>query len=383
MPPSRGPATEAPDHLLQRPPRALRVPRRGQEEHPRLRVEQGGFLFVDACCGDREFDRGFRLLIQEIFPPPEYELRPLAPEHPVWRARPPSSLPEVHPLWGIEHGCRTVAIYSPRDLSCFWNQMENRESQANPAVIAATKIGQNVVDYATGREMPADKLVAREVHNLPTGRGTQAGRAADRQAETHRRLEHRAPRRSPTSHGRPAQAAVPVSMSTSASGTSSPATPSWILLPATIYIHGRGAHSFPREDLEASLRHHLEPGGGLPSSPDAACAAVFRTFDAAFRRFAAELLPNHRLEPIPRTDEIYNLDGGFELKECQFNKAAGGGKDFPQLEGVKINGHWAIIYSRLDLGCALERHSGIDCKGYTFESAVRIAANIVLYSTLP
>ncbi len=114
---------------------------------------------------------------------------------------------------------------------------------------------------------------------------------------------------------------------------------------------------------------------------DAACGSP--AFDAAFRRFVGELLPDHKLEPIPRDDEIYHLDGGFDLRDCQYTKAAGGGKDFPQLEGVKINGHWAIIYSKLDLGCALERHSGIDCKGYTFESAVKIAGNIVIYSTLP
>ena len=34
--------------------------------------------------------------------------------------------PNVHPLWGIEHGCRTVVIYSPADLSCFWNQMDSQ-----------------------------------------------------------------------------------------------------------------------------------------------------------------------------------------------------------------------------------------------------------------
>ncbi len=33
-------------------------------------------------------------------------------------------------------------------------------------MIKAVKIGQNVVDYATGREMPADKLVGREVREL-------------------------------------------------------------------------------------------------------------------------------------------------------------------------------------------------------------------------
>ncbi len=39
-------------------------------------VEQGGFLFVDACCGEPEFDQGFRRLIKEIFPEEEFQLRP-------------------------------------------------------------------------------------------------------------------------------------------------------------------------------------------------------------------------------------------------------------------------------------------------------------------
>jgi hypothetical protein len=156
-----------------------------------------------------------------------------------------------------------------------------------------------------------------------------------------------------------------------------PRNPGLIYYPL-LYIHGRGSLSFPKEDLDA-LRHHLETGGTLFA--DAACGS--QAFDAAFRRFAAELMPDRKLEPIPKDDEIYNLDGGFDLKDSQYTKAAGGGRDYPQLEGIKINGHWAVIYSKLDLGCALERHSGIDCKGYSFESAVRIAGNIVMYSTLP
>jgi hypothetical protein len=114
---------------------------------------------------------------------------------------------------------------------------------------------------------------------------------------------------------------------------------------------------------------------------DAACGSA--AFDASFRRFVAELVPSSRLEPIPENDELYTRKVGFDLSESQYTKAAGGGKGLPQLEGVKINGHWAIIYSRFDIGCALERHTGIDCKGYTYESALRIAGNIVIYSTLP
>ncbi|MCA1685374.1 MAG: DUF4159 domain-containing protein [Planctomycetia bacterium] len=87
---------------------------------------------------------------------------------------------------------------------------------------------------------------------------------------------------------------------------------------------------------------------------------------------------------MPRDDEIYSRrGGGYDLEDVQYSKAAGGGRDFPQLEGVKLNGQWAVIYSKYDIGCALERHQGLDCKGYSPESAVRIATNIVIYSTMP
>jgi hypothetical protein len=146
-----------------------------------------------------------------------------------------------------------------------------------------------------------------------------------------------------------------------------------------LYIHGRASLSFSPDDL-AALRRHLEPGGGTIFA-DAACGST--SFDTAFRRFVAELMADNPLVPIPRDDEIYTRKVGFDLSDVQYTKAAGGGRDLPQLEGVKVNGHWAIIYSKYDIGCALERHQGLDCKGYTHESALRIAANIVVYSTLP
>jgi hypothetical protein len=144
-----------------------------------------------------------------------------------------------------------------------------------------------------------------------------------------------------------------------------------------IYIHGRAALSFGREDLEA-LRRHLDTGTIFA---DAACGAP--AFDAAFRRFVAELLPNNPLVAIPRDDEIFTIKVGVDLSKVQYTKGAGGGQNFPQLEGVKINDHWVIIYSKYDIGCALERYTDIECKGYTYESAIKIAGNIVLYSMLP
>jgi len=158
-----------------------------------------------------------------------------------------------------------------------------------------------------------------------------------------------------------------------------PRDPNLIYYPL-VYIHGRAGLAFDPDDLKA-LRKHLEPGGGTLFA-DAACGSA--SFDTAFRKFVAELLPDNPLVPIPPEDELYNLKGGYDLTRCQYSKAAGGGIDRPQLEGVKLNGHWAVIYSKYDVGCSLERVQGaLDCKGYAHESAMRIAANIVIYSTLP
>ncbi|QEH38313.1 hypothetical protein OJF2_69140 [Aquisphaera giovannonii] len=369
------PSTATVTDLMQAPIAFLnghRAPVLDEQGRRNLRdfVEQGGFILADACCGSKEFDEGFRALVHAVFPEEEYRLRELSPDHPVWRAR-HLLTPADHPLWGIEHGCRTVVIYSPTDLSCYWNQAER--SPENPAVVLATKVGQNIVDYATGRELPPDKLVLRE--------------ARDFRAE----LPHRnALRIAKLQHGgqwNVAPLAVPNLMNVLRDRPlyfdvvinhkeMLPSDPSLIYYPLA-YLHGRAAFSFNKDDMDA-LRKHLQPGGGTIFG-DAACGSP--AFDAAFRRFVAELLPGTPMTPIPRDDPLYKV--GSDLSDCQYTKAAGGGKDYPQLEGVKIDGHWAVIYSRYDIGCALERHSGLDCKGYTYESAIKIAANIVIYSTLP
>ncbi len=335
-------------------------------------IEQGGFIFAEACCGSAEFDQGFKRLVKEIFPEDEYRLRPLSPEHPVWRAKHLLS-PEIHPLWGIEHGCRTVLIYSPQDLSCYWNQVER--SPTNPGVIKAFRVGENVIDFATGREMPADKLAIREVH-------TSLAVAPQRGALRIAKLKHAgewniAPQAIPNLMEilrRP-----PLSFNVVITQKDLYARDPNLIYYPLVYVHGRSALQLDNDDVQA-LRRHLDPGGGTLFA-DAACGSA--AFDASFRKLVAELLPDHPLVPIPHADDLCSDRVGFDLKDVEYTKAAAIPRGFPQLEGVKLNDHWAIIYSRFDIGCALERHTGLDCKGYTHMSAASIAANIVIYSTLP
>ena len=349
------------------------APRFGAEGAKRLReyVDQGGFVFADACCGRAEFDRGFRALMLAIFPEPQFALRPLPKEHPVYRAR-HDLTPDLVPLWGIEFGCRTVVIYSPNDLSCYWNQMER--SPQNPAVILGTRVGQNVLEYATGRTLPADKLEHREVvkNRLePPKRG----------ALEVAKLKH-------AGDWNVAPMAIPHLMTALRDKSRldvvinhreiSAADPNLVNFPL-IYIHGRAGLAFGEPDLDA-LRRHVDPGGGLIFA-DAACGSP--AFDASFRKVVAELFPKNPLAPIPQDDEIYTRNVGYDLSDVQYTKAAGGRQGFPALEGVKLGGHWAVVYSKLDIGCALETPRGVECKGYVHESAVRIATNVVQYSMLP
>ncbi len=121
-------------------------------------VEGGGFIFAEACCGSADFDKGFRKLIEEMFPAQQDELRPLPDDHPIWQAR-FQLTPQTYRLWGIRRGARTAVMYSPTDLSCYWNESET--NSANAAVVKAIRVGQNAIDYATGRKLPPDKLSER------------------------------------------------------------------------------------------------------------------------------------------------------------------------------------------------------------------------------
>lgn len=334
-------------------------------------VEQGGFILADACCGMAEFDRGFREMMKQVFPEPEYELKPLADEHPIWNAHWRLE-PDSYRLDAIDFGCRTVVLYSRDDLSCYWNMMT--ANPQNHAVIKGRMLGQNVVDYVTGREMPADKLQPRELAVVkfePPKRG----------ALHIAKLRH-------AGDWNVAPLAIP-HLTTALRERRGfdvvinhkdilPSDPNLVNYPL-VYIHGRAALSFNDEEL-AALRRHLEPGGGTIFA-DAACGST--VFDAAFRKFVAQLFPSHSLEPIPPEDDLYTLAVGYDLSNVEFTKAAGGKRGRPLLEGVKINGHWAVIYSKLDIGCAMQRLQGIDCKGYSHESALKIATNIVIYATLP
>jgi hypothetical protein len=339
-------------------------------------VDQGGFILAEACCARPEFDRGFRDLMKRLFP--DTPLKPLGPDHPIWRAH-ALVRPDAARLEGIEMGCKTVVVYSPQDLSCRWesNQL------TNPQVQLAFRLGGNIIAYATGMEPPKPRLtppqvIRDEVEGKKVPRGylkvVQLRHEGDWQPAPRamgnlmRHLQERA--------------RLLVAVRTDAIHPSQVN----VLDYKFMYMHGRNSFSFDADEAALqNLRADLQTGGLLFA--DACCGK--KAFDASFRAFAEKLFPGKKLEPIPLSDDLFGKELNGETittVRCRREKPDGSGPEPefrevpPMLEGVKLNNRWVVIYSKYDVGCALENHQSTDCMGHDLASALKIGSGAVLYA---
>jgi hypothetical protein len=390
------PATASVEDLLQTPVLYISGNDAPQlvEHAPKLRdyVDRGGFIFAEACCSDPQpFDAGFRQLMAAVFPEQEYQLQRITPGHPLWRmqelVRPDS--PYVGRLWGVEYGCRTCVVYCDADLSCYWElaqpgQWSQHSAPVKEHIADALAIGVNVLTYATNREPKGKEQsfttpLADDEEGDPTARGV---------------IEIAKLR-----HGggcNDAPGALVNLLRTASQGELKlrvRAAPEMITMSDDslfryhlAFMHGR--HDFHLTPAEHEhLREYLERGGTLFA--DSICAS--KAFAIAFRREMAAALPGHALERIPPDDPIFSTAyGGYDTRQVTLRdpQAAAEGQPLaarnrqiePQLEGINLDGRWAVIFSPYDISCALESHEALGCRGYTQQDAARLGLNVLLYS---
>ncbi|HVT30899.1 MAG TPA: DUF4159 domain-containing protein, partial [Lacipirellulaceae bacterium] len=355
-------------------------------------VDRGGFIFAEACCSDSSrFDTSFRQLMSAVFPEPEYKLQPIPPGHPIWRmqdvVRPAS--PYVGRLLGVEYGCRTCVVYCTEDLSCYWELAQPGQWQRDPTDVSqhiadALAIGVNVLTYATNRE-PKGK---EQSFNTPLVDNAPAGKTSRGVIEV-AKLRH-------GGGCNDAPGALLNLLRTASQGELKlevHAAPELINIsdPSlfrynVVFMHGR--QDFHLTDAERlRLRQYLERGGTLLA--DAICAS--QPFATAFRREIGAAISDHPLQRIPVSDPLFtNAYGGYDIRHVSLRNppTADGNQPItahvrqvePQLEGIKIDGRWAVVFSPFDISCALESHQGIGCRGYTQQDAARIGLNVLLYS---
>ena len=357
-----------------------------QKKELRAYVDHGGFLFAESCCDGDGFDRQFRQLMTELFP--DNPLRLLSPDHPVWYAEEKVDPDFARPLWGIEACCRTSVIYCPQGLSCYWELAGVARGPQHPRSVqeqidAAKAIGANVLAYATNREL-REKLDMQPM--LPDAAQDHAVLRATLQIA---KLQHGggsddAPA-ALTNLLRTVQQHVHIPIS----GQRSYLSPADRTLPdfPMLFMHGR--RDFRWTDVQrAGLAKYLAAGGVLFA--DAICASD--SFARSFRREMTTILPDYPWQRIPATHPMFTSEfRGYDLNRVTVRdpqrRASSDGplraklqRVGPRLEGIEVDGRYVIIFSPLDISCALENHVSLQCKGYVREDAARIGVNVILYA---
>jgi hypothetical protein len=156
-----------------------------------------------------------------------------------------------------------------------------------------------------------------------------------------------------------------------------------------LYMHGRvkpGQTPFAHtaKDLEM-FRFSLENGGLLFA--DACCGD--KDFDKAFRALMTVLFPKNALKQVPLNDGLFGEDINKEALteaniKCRLDSKEPPRPMAPWLEGIQNeDGRWMVLYSKYDIGCALEGHQSLGCLGYDPPSALKLARAAVLYSLRP
>jgi len=389
------------DHLLQSPVISLSArdwsvpPNEVPALARKLReyLDQGGFIMAEAQPGGQTFDNAFRALMQRVFPEPGYELTLLERSHPIWSAEIPIDPEHLRPIEGIHYGCRTSVVYIPPvegkpSLSCLWEVYRhfNRDGIHYSDVVQqqidnGLGIGLNILAYATSRELRGkdeipEQIIRTQVDNdrrgriflpyLDYGETNPAPNAPQNllyflESECGIRIEQQA--------------------------SSVTLADAWVANYPLLFTHGRGTFQL-QEGQHQRLRAHLERGGFLFAN--AICSA--ETFASSFQTEMRRVFPGADWERIPISDPIFSENnGGFQIESLEVRQIertpgqqtiARTRQIQPELYGIRQSegGRWLVVFSPYDVSCALERTSSLECRGYTQQSALQLAANVILYA---
>ena len=273
-------------------------------------------------------------------------------------------------------------VFCPQPLAGFWEEVRFMpEGNLPPRTRGelAYRFAGNVIAYATGLEMPRPRLSKVDLTDRSEEKNITRHMLKLAQVK-HDGDWHPAPQamRNLAGHLRD-QFKVDVAL------TKEEVRPGDLNLMQYkfMYMHGRRAFTVEDEEVR-NIRMNLKTGGTLFA--DACCGA--REFDTAFRDLAKKLYPDKKLERIPLDDFLYSekLNGrAITSVKCRREKADGTASleyedAAPELEGVKDGNRWVIIYSKYDIGCALEKNKSSACKGHDHDSAKALGAAAVLYA---
>lgn len=343
-----------------------------EQEKAKLKefVESGGTLLFEACCGQKGFVDGFRMLAKELWP--QQPLRPLKPGVDlVYDSY--FKVAEAYGLEGIDVGCRTAIFFSPRALSCLW------ELQTIPEMSdLAFKLGTNIAAYATARDQLASRLdVVRLPEQQQANKKVEVPRGAVRIARLVHNGDYNADPKALVSLCALMREKAGIDVITQERHIN--ADDKELFDYPVIFMTGHFSFDLSDAQLKA-LGDYLRKGGVLVA--EACCGK--EAFDTSFRQMVKKAL-DAELKPLPEDHPIYAGKMGLQLGDLKYRHVLAQelgqistGK--PPIETVELDGRTVIIYSRYDYSCALEGDRPYSCKGYQDEDGKKLALCLFLYA---
>lgn len=358
-----------------------------QEQRLKEYVENGGFIFAEACQGDGcgvgvAFDKSFRELIARLFP--ESALQPLAVDHPIWSAHYAIRKPDSGwPVLGVQACCRTSIVYCPRNLSGYWrlnreNLLHRFPGNVTSQIEYCTQLGVNIAAYATGLQLDdkgdRPKVMEAKRFEMLAGRNLHFpklnhGGGSDDAPNAWRNLQNE------VRSGIGLRIKMDKKMI-------SPVKEQLAEHPF-VFMHGRNDFTFTKEERE-TIRRYLELGGFIFA--DSICSTS--EFTKAFRREFNKIFKDQELTEVPSDHPLYNdsrygylLNKGVVLRTPDPGAKNGVRQRVipPRLESLQLEGRLVVVFSPFDLSCALENATATQCEGYSREDAVKIGTNVILY----
>jgi len=144
------------------------------------------------------------------------------------------------------------------------------------------------------------------------------------------------------------------------------------------FLYMTGHHDFRFRQVEVNNLAKYLGGGGLLLA-DSCCGRT--TFDKAFRREIARVLPGKPLARLEREHPLYStLEKIRTVEYTDLVKQQHKGLNAPSLEGVSINGTLAVVYSPYDIGCGWEEIEHPYSRGLASADALKVGMNSIVYA---
>jgi hypothetical protein len=341
-------------------------------------IEGGGTLMIDSCCGSKPFAESAKSEIRNMFP--DRNFKRLALDHPVFYSHNVIKTVEYAPtvkdapgnepyLEGIDFGCRTAVFFSPYDLSCGWDYHSHPQGE-RVGIEDAVKLGVNMLTYALVNRKQGEVLSRTRAFTDATeeSRGKIVLAQVKYEGDWNRHVAATSNLLADLDKNFPAD----VKYGRTDMALSDPGVFSYPVL----YMTGHDDFKLSEAEV-AGLRKYLEGGRTLLS--ESCCGR--QSFDDAFRREMARVLPGRSLAVLPAAHPVFSV--GYDLQKTPLPdhlKQNHPGHDYPLLEGIDINGAAAVIHSRYGLSCGWEEEDCKYCKGYDSQTAIRLGVNALGYA---